>query len=166
MNRWKLCQCSGIKIKPQTIECFDVSHVFEPLWSPMVRFVAGRPDRRSYRRFKVRGGLGNDDFGSLQEVVGRRYKRLNDEARPMPDLVVIDGGIGQVGAAKQAFEQLGISAPLLIGLAKREETIVFEDERNELKLAERHPALRLLQRLRDEVYRFANQFNADLRSKN
>ncbi len=155
-----------LKSKPQTIECFDVSHVSGTfVVASMVRFVAGRPDRRSYRRFKVRGGLGNDDFGSLQEVVGRRYKRLNDEARPMPDLVVIDGGIGQVGAAKQAFEQLGISAPLLIGLAKREETIVFEDERNELKLAERHPALRLLQRLRDEAHRFANQFNADLRSK-
>ena len=86
-----------LKSKPQTIECFDVSHVSGTfVVASMVRCVAGRPDRRSYRRFKVRGGLGNDDFGSLQEVVGRRYKRLNDEARPMPELVVIDGGIGQL----------------------------------------------------------------------
>ena len=83
----------------------------------------------------------------------------------MPDLVVIDGGVGQVGAALHAFAQLKISPPPLVGLAKREETIVFGDEREELKLSRRDPALRLLQRLRDEAHRFANQFNADLRSK-
>ncbi len=156
----------ALKSQPRTIECFDVSHVSGTfVVASMVRFVEGRPDRRSYRRFKVRGGLGNDDFGSMREVVGRRYARLRDNGRPMPDLVVIDGGIGQVGAAMQAYDQLGMSAPPLIGLAKREETIVFGDERDELKLPSRHPALRLLQRLRDEAHRFANQFNADLRSK-
>ena len=91
----------------------------------MVRFVHGRPDRRSYRRFKVRGGRGNDDFASMYEVVGRRYGRLWDEGRTMPDLVVIDGGLGQVGAANEAFLELQINPPPLIGLAKREETIVF-----------------------------------------
>jgi len=151
---------------PRVIECFDVSHVSGTfVVASMVRFVDGRPDRKSYRRFKIRGGLGNDDFASMNEVVGRRYGRLRDEGRNMPDLVVIDGGIGQVGAAQDAFCQLEIAPPPLIGLAKREETIVFGDERAELKLSQRDPALRLLQRLRDEAHRFANQFNADLRSQ-
>jgi excinuclease ABC subunit C len=151
---------------PAIIECFDVSHVSGTfVVASMVRFVDGRPDRRSYRRFKVRGGMGNDDFGSMEEVVGRRYGRLRDEGKAMPDLVVIDGGVGQVGVALNAFAQLKISPPPLVGLAKREETIVFGDEREELRLSRRNPALRLLQRLRDEAHRFANQFNADLRSK-
>jgi excinuclease ABC subunit C len=151
---------------PAIIECFDVSHVSGTfVVASMVRFVDGRPDRRSYRRFKVRGCMGNNDFGSMEEVVGRRYGRLRDEEKAMPDLVVIDGGVGQVGAALHAFTQLKISPPPLVGLAKREETIVFGDEREELKLSRRDPALRLLQRLRDEAHRFANQFNADLRSK-
>ena len=151
---------------PATIECFDVSHVSGTfVVASMVRFVDGRPDRRGYRRFKVRGGMGNDDFGSMEEVVGRRYGRLRDEGKAMPDLVVIDGGVGQVGAALHAFAQRKIPPPPLVGLAKREETIVFGDEREELKLSRRDPALRLLQRLRDEAHRFANQFNADLRSK-
>lgn len=161
-----LGEALSLEEAPTTIECFDVSHVSGTfVVASMVRFVDGRPDRRSYRRFKVRGGMGNDDFGSMQEVVGRRYGRLRDEGRAMPDLVVIDGGVGQVGAALHAFNELGMSAPPLIGLAKREETIVFGDEREELLLPRRHSALRLLQRLRDEAHRFANQFNADLRSK-
>ena len=151
---------------PRVIECFDVSHVSGTfVVASMVRFVEGRPDRKSYRRFKVKGGMGNDDFASMYEVVGRRYGRLSHEGRAMPDLVVIDGGLGQVGAANEAFLELQIHPPPLIGLAKREETIVFGDERGELKLPKRDPALRLLQRLRDEAHRFANQFNADLRSK-
>ena len=156
----------GLETVPQIIECFDVSHVSGTfVVASMVRFVHGRPDRRSYRRFKVRGGRGNDDFASMYEVVGRRYGRLWDEGRTMPDLVVIDGGLGQVGAANEAFLELQINPPPLIGLAKREETIVFGDDRGEIKLPKRNPALRLLQRLRDEAHRFANQFNADLRSK-
>ncbi len=155
-----------LSVLPRVIECFDVSHVSGTfVVASMVRFVEGRPDRKSYRRFKVKGGLGNDDFASMHEVVGRRYGRLSHEGRAMPDLVVIDGGIGQVGSANEAFQELQIQTPPLIGLAKREETIVFGDERGELKLPKRDPALRLLQRLRDEAHRFANQFNADLRSK-
>ena len=81
---------------PQVIECFDVSHVSGTfVVASMVRFVDGRPDRRSYRRFKVRGGMGNDDFGSMQEVVGRRYGRLINEGKSMPDLIVIDGGLAK-----------------------------------------------------------------------
>ena len=156
----------GLKKEPTVIECFDISHVSGTfVVASMVRFVEGRADRSSYRRFKVLGGMGNDDFRSMEEVVGRRYGRLRDEGKPFPDLVVVDGGIGQVGAALKAFFALNIEVPALIGLAKREETIVFPDQRGELLLPARDYGLRLLQRVRDEAHRFANQFNADLRSK-
>ena len=156
----------GLKKEPTVIECFDISHVSGTfVVASMVRFVEGRADRSSYRRFKVLGGMGNDDFRSMEEVVGRRYGRLRDEGKPLPDLVVVDGGIGQVGAALKAFYALNIELPALIGLAKREETIVFPDQRGELLLPARDYGLRLLQRIRDEAHRFANQFNADLRSK-
>jgi len=156
----------GLKKEPTVIECFDISHVSGTfVVASMVRFVEGRADRSSYRRFKVLGGMGNDDFRSMEEVVGRRYGRLHDEGKPFPELVVVDGGIGQVGAALKAFYALNIELPALIGLAKREETIVFPDQRGELLLPARDYGLRLLQRIRDEAHRFANQFNADLRSK-
>jgi excinuclease ABC subunit C len=101
----------------------------------------------------------------MQEVVGRRYRRLRDEGRAFPDLVVIDGGKGQVAAALKSFIALDLEPPPIIGLAKREETIVFPDARPPLDIPLDHPGLRLLQRLRDEAHRFANTYNADLRSK-
>ena len=131
----------------------------------MVKFVRGKPDPRSYRRYKIRSFQGNDDFKAMEEVISRRYGRLLKEGVQFPDLVVVDGGEGQVSSAKGAFASLGCPLPPLIGLAKREETIVFSDQREGLKLDARSPALRLLQRLRDEAHRFANQFNADLRSR-
>jgi len=97
--------------------------------------------------------------------VGRRYRRLRDEGRPLPDLVVIDGGRGQIGAALKAFVALEVEPPALIGLAKEHETIIFADARPPLNLPLSHPGLNLLQRLRDEAHRFANTYNADLRSK-
>ena len=131
----------------------------------MVRFADGKPDRDNYRRFRIKGFMGNDDFRAMQEVVGRRYGRLKGEGRAFPDLVVIDGGVGQVGAALKAFVALDIVPPPLVGLAKREETLIFPDGRPPLNLPLDHPGLRLLQRLRDEAHRFANTYNADLRSK-
>ena len=156
----------GLRKKPNCIECFDISHVSGTfVVASMVRFVDGKADRRSYRRFKIRGFEGNDDFLAMEEVVGRRYGRLLDEGVDFPDLVVVDGGLGQVGSALKAFLSIEAEPPLVIGLAKKEETIVFPDERGELKLDRRDPALRLLQRIRDEAHRFANRFNAELRSR-
>ncbi|MEY4033963.1 MAG: hypothetical protein RL492_1157 [Verrucomicrobiota bacterium] len=150
---------------PSTIECFDISHISGTLAvASMVRFVDGRADKNGYRRFKIKTFEGNDDFRSMQEVVGRRYTRLHEEHRAFPELVVIDGGLGQVGAALEAFKEHELAPPPLIGLAKREETIVFPDGR-ELKLPRHHVGLALLMRIRDEAHRFANDFNADLRSR-
>lgn len=151
---------------PARIECFDISHISGTfVVASMVSFAEGRPDKNNYRRFKIKSFIGNDDFRAMEEVVGRRYRRLADEGRPFPDLVVIDGGIGQVNAALKAFLVLDLEPPPLVGLAKKEETIIFSDGREPLNLPPRDPGLRLLQRVRDEAHRFANTFNADLRTK-
>ncbi len=152
--------------KPQVIECFDISHVSGTfVVASMVRFVGGKPDKKGYRRFKIKSFHGNDDFRAMEEVVNRRYARLAEEKKQLPNLVVVDGGIGQVTSAQKALMCLKLDSIPLVGLAKREETVVFPDERQELKMSAHDPALRLLQRLRDEAHRFANRFNADLRSK-
>lgn len=151
---------------PEVIECFDISHISgDYLVASMVRFVAGKPDKNGYRRFRIRSFVGNDDYRAMEEVVGRRYRRLHEEARAFPHLLVIDGGAGQVQAALKAFWALDLPPPPLIGLAKREETVVFAQEREPLQLPRHDAGLRLLQRIRDEAHRFANAFNAELRSK-
>ncbi|MBS0663509.1 MAG: excinuclease ABC subunit UvrC [Verrucomicrobia bacterium] len=151
---------------PRTMECFDISHISGTfVVASMVHFADGRPDKDQYRRFQIKSFIGNDDFRAMEEVVGRRYRRLAEEGKPFPDLVVIDGGRGQIGAALKAFLGLDVMPPAIIGLAKKHETVIFPDERPPLNLPLNHPALNLLQRLRDEAHRFANTYNADLRSK-
>ena len=152
--------------RPIAIECFDISHISGTfVVASMVRFENGVPNKQQYRRYKIRSFEGNDDFRSMEEVVGRRYRRLDQEGKRFPDLVVIDGGKGQVASAVKAFLIQDLEVPPLIGLAKKEETIIFSDERKPLLLNARSSALQLLQRLRDEAHRFANTYNADLRSK-
>jgi excinuclease ABC subunit C len=160
-----LAAALGLERPPATAECFDISHISGTLAvASMVRFVDGQADKSGYRRFKIKSFEGNDDFRSMQEVVGRRYTRLHEEHRAFPELVIIDGGLGQVGAALAAFKEHDLVPPPLIGLAKREETIVFPDGR-ELKLPRHDVGLALLMRIRDEAHRFANDFNAELRSR-
>ena len=161
-----LAEALGLPGPPRTRECFDISHISGTfVVASMVRFADGRPDRDQYRRFQIKSFIGNDDFRAMEEVVGRRYRRLATEQKPFPDLVVIDGGQGQVGAALKAFFTLDLNPPPLIGLAKKKETVIFPDAREPLNLPLAHPGLRLLQRLRDEAHRFANTYNASLRSK-
>ncbi|PTY02862.1 excinuclease ABC subunit C [Opitutaceae bacterium EW11] len=151
---------------PERMECFDISHISGTfVVASMVHFAHGRPDKNNYRRFQIKSFVGNDDFRAMEEVVGRRYRRLHEEEKAFPDLVVIDGGRGQIGAALKAFAALDLNPPALIGLAKKHETIIFSDERPPLNLPLNHPGLQLLQRLRDEAHRFANTYNANLRSK-
>ena len=160
-----LAQALALPRPPSTAECFDISHISGTLAvASMVRFVDGQADKAGYRRFKIKSFEGNDDFRSMEEVVGRRYARLARESRAFPELIIIDGGLGQVGAALAAFRAEGLTPPPLIGLAKREETIVFPDGR-ELRLPRHDAGLALLMRIRDEAHRFANDFNAELRSR-
>ncbi len=155
-----------LRALPSRMECFDISHISGTfVVASMVHFRDGRPDKNEYRRFRIRSFIGNDDFRAMEEVVGRRYQRLAHEQKPLPDLIVIDGGRGQIGAAMKAFLALELTPPALIGLAKKHETIIFADEREPLNLPLNHPGLNLLQRLRDEAHRFANTYNADLRSR-
>lgn len=155
----------GLNAPPAHMECFDISHISGTfVVASMVHFANGRPDKNHYRRFQIKSFIGNDDFRAMEEVVGRRYRRLHEEQQAFPDLVVIDGGRGQIGAALKAFIAIGVEPPAMIGLAKKMETIIFPDERPPLNLSLTHPGLQLLQRLRDEAHRFANTYNADLRS--
>ena len=97
-------------------------------------FSSRSPDRQNYRRYKIKSFVGNDDFRAMEEVVGRRYRRLHEEGRPFPELIVIDGGAGQVNAALKAFLEQGLEPPALIGLAKKKETIIFSDGRPPLNI--------------------------------
>jgi excinuclease ABC subunit C len=162
----QLQEALGLDAPPAHIECFDISHISGTfVVASMVHFTDGRPDRDQYRRFTIKSFVGNDDFKAMEEVVARRYRRLIAEQKPFPDLVVIDGGRGQIGAALKSFVGLDCMPPPMIGLAKKMETIIFPDERKPLNLPLDHPGLNILQRLRDEAHRFANTFNADLRSR-
>ncbi len=151
---------------PRKMECFDISHISGSFCvAAMATFTDGKPDRKHYRRFKIKSFVGNDDFRAMEEVVGRRYRRLHRNSKAFPDLIVIDGGAGQVAAALKAFLTQGLEPPALIGLAKRNETIFFSDDRPPLNLSPHDPGLQLLQHIRDEAHRLANSFNAELRRK-
>lgn len=155
-----------LNVLPTRMECFDISHISGTfVVASMVHFENGRPNKQQYRRYKIKRFEGNDDYRSMEEVVGRRYRRLFDEEKAFPHLVVIDGGRGQVGAAIKSFFLQDLNSPLVIGLAKKHETIIFPDEREPLRLPLRNEGLQLLQRMRDEAHRFANTFSADLRSR-
>lgn len=151
---------------PRRIECFDNSNIHgtDPV-SSMVCFVDGKPRRSEYRKYRVRTVDGPDDFATMKEVVGRRYQRVIDEGLALPDLVVIDGGKGQVGAATEAMSQLGLQHVPLIGLAKRLEEIVIPGQHDTLLLPRSSSSLRLLQQLRDEAHRFAITFHRTLRAR-
>jgi len=149
---------------PLCIECFDISHLGgeEPVAS-MVRFVNGFPSKSDYRKYKVKIAMGGDDFASMKEILTRRLKRLQAENSDFPDLLLIDGGKGQVNAAFEVLEEMNLTEIPVIGLAKRLEEIVFPGEKPSILLKRNHPALQLLQRARDEAHRFAVKFQRQRR---
>lgn len=149
---------------PRVIECFDNSNLQgTSAVSSMVQFMDGAPAKANYRHYRVKTVTGANDFATMTEVVQRRYARLLQEQRELPQLVVIDGGLGQLHAAHEALVRLDLDGLPIIGLAKRNEEI-FTIFSNEPILLDRHdPALRLLQALRDEAHRFAITFHRDLR---
>ncbi|OGX59816.1 MAG: hypothetical protein A2306_05990 [Omnitrophica WOR_2 bacterium RIFOXYB2_FULL_38_16] len=150
---------------PQRLEAFDISNIMgeQPVGS-MVSFFNGAPDKKEYRKFRIKEVEGIDDFKMIAEVVRRRYRRLKDEGSAYPDLIVIDGGKGQLGAACEQLELIGADIPIA-SLAKREEEIFLPKRRDPVKLAENSLGLKLLQRLRDEAHRFAVSYHRKLRSK-
>jgi excinuclease ABC subunit C len=155
----------GLPEPPSRIECFDVSHIQgADKVASMVVWEEGRMKKSDYRKFIVRTP-GNDDFASMREVVTRRYSRLQQEGRPMPGLVLIDGGIGQLHAAADALEALGIINQPLASIAKREELIYVLGQENEpIALDRFSPVLHLIQMVRDEAHRFAITFHRTRRN--
>jgi excinuclease ABC subunit C len=156
-----------LKSLPRVIECFDNSHLQgTELVSSMVCFVDGKPQKSEYRRFKNETVNRNDDFATMREAVSRRYKRLIEEGKRLPDLIIIDGGKGQLSSAVQVLKELGIFEKLrVIGLAKRLEEVFFPHSAEPLLLPKTSSSLRLLQQLRDEAHRFAITYHRKLRSK-
>jgi excinuclease ABC subunit C len=151
---------------PSVIECFDISHLAgTAMVGSMVQFRDGKPDKSNYRRFKIKTVEGIDDFASIAEIVKRRYKRLADEQAPFPDLVIIDGGKGQLSAARDALATLGSANLPVIAIAKREEEIYMPDDDFPLRLDKKSIALRYVQEIRDEAHRFAITYNRLLRKK-
>ena len=156
----------GLASPPARIEGFDISNISGTFMvASMVVFRNGRPANGDYRRYKMKSVQSQDDFACMAEAVGRRYTRLKKEKRPMPDLIVIDGGKGQLSSAVGELKQLGLGKVPIIGLAKEFEEIYFPNQNKPLRLGLDNNALKLLQRVRDESHRFANTFNAELRLK-
>jgi excinuclease ABC subunit C len=178
----------NIGYPPKVMECFDISNISSThIVASMVRFIDGKPDNQSYRRYRIKSVEGQDDFASMAEVVRRRYRhiveknwkdvpavaesqedivstlrRLGNEGKlpvMLPDLVIVDGGKGQLTAAMKQMAQLGLQQVPLVGLAKQREEIFFPNQSEPLLIPHHEGALKLMQRIRDEAHRFANNFN-------
>ncbi|MGQ0560448.1 MAG: helix-hairpin-helix domain-containing protein, partial [Gemmatimonadota bacterium] len=163
---YELQEALELKVVPRVIVCFDISHLHgtEVVGSGVV-FVNAEPKKGEYRRFRIKGEWGNDDIRSMAEVVGRYFKRRIDEQLPIPDLAVIDGGRGQLDAARAAADAVGAPDVAFIGLAKKEEEIYLVGRAEPLRLPRTNAGLRLLQRVRNEAHRFAHSYNSKLRTK-
>jgi excinuclease ABC subunit C len=150
---------------PERIETFDISNTMgRQAAGSMVSFLQGKPDKRNYRRFRIKDTAGIDDFKMIAEVVRRRYRRLRDEGAAFPDLIVVDGGKGQLSAAVAELERLGVDIPI-VSLAKREEEVFLPRKRNAVRLPLSSLGLKLLQRTRDEAHRFAVSYHRKMRAK-
>jgi excinuclease ABC subunit C len=156
----------GMTTLPYRIEAFDISNIQGTnSVASMVVWEAGRPKKSDYRKYKIKGVVGPDDFKSMAEVVERRLRFLRANDLPMPDLFLIDGGKGQLNAAREVLLRNGLDQQPIIGLAKREEEIFLPDREYSIKLDERSPVLKLIQQVRNEAHRFAITFHRQLRTK-
>ena len=164
----RLKQDLQLKTLPNRIECFDNSNIqgTNPV-SAMVCFIGGKPANREYRHFSIKTVIGPNDFASMYEVVTRRYTRVLEEAAGLPDLIVIDGGKGQLSAACDALKALNLYGKVpIIGIAKRLEEIYFPEDNLPLYIDKKSESLKLIQRIRDEAHRFAITYHRDKRSRN
>ena len=158
----------NLKEKPRHIECFDNSN-FQGTnaVAACVVFKDGKPSKKDYRHFNIKTVVGVDDFKSMEEVVYRRYKRLLDEKKDLPQLIIIDGGKGQVSSAAKSLELLGLLGKIdIIGIAKKLEEIFFFGDSIPLYLDKRSESLKIIQRLRNEAHRFGIKHHRNKRSKN
>ncbi len=163
----ELMEVLGLEEPPMYIEGFDIAQLSGKFTvASLITFVDGNPDKSNYRRFNIRSLGGRvDDYGAIKEAVTRRYTRQVREKKRLPDLVLIDGGKGQVNSAKEALLELGLDTLPVIGLAEKLEEIYFPDDRDALVLPESSPALKVLIAVRDETHRFATSLNQSQRAK-
>ena len=156
----------GLKVVPRLIACFDISHTQgAEAVAGAILFENGEPCRSRYRHMKIRGDFGNDDYRSMEEAVTRYFRRGLDEEGPLPDLVLIDGGAGQLGAARDALAAIGLDQVAVAALAKKREEVFLPGRMEGLRLPRTARSLHLLQRVRDEAHRFAVRYNRKLRSR-
>ncbi len=165
----RLQELLGLERYPRRMECYDISNIsgVDKVGS-MVVFIDGEADRSSYRRFKIKTVEGANDFASLQEVLTRRLQKLGSEEEerfPKPDLIIIDGGRGQLSAVKEIFDGMNVSSIELVSLAKREEEVFTLNSAESIKISHRDYSLKMLQRIRDEAHRFAITYFRNLHSK-
>ena len=161
----QLQRAVGLDKAPVRIECFDISNIMgNQSVGSMAAFLNGKPDKSNYRRFRIKTVKGIDDFQMIAEIVRRRYTRLQKEGSSFPDLIVIDGGKGQLAAALKELKKLKLELNV-ISLAKREEEVFVPGKRNSLKLSHDSLGLKLLMRVRDEAHRFGLKYHSLLRSK-
>lgn len=156
----------NLKSIPERIEGFDISNIGgEESVGSLVVFENGRPQKNDYRKYKIKTVAGPNDVASLQEVIRRRYKRILEEKKDFPDLILVDGGKGQLNAARGALEELGVGNLPIVSLAKKEEIIFAPDRKKGISLERTSPALKLFQNIRDEAHRFAISFHRLRREK-
>ena len=155
-----------LKVLPRRIECFDISNIQgSDSVASMVVFVDGKPKKSEYKKFIIKEVDGPDDFASMQEVIRRRYTRLLENKDPLPDLIMVDGGKGQLSSAVEILDSLGIKQYNIIGLAKRLEEVFFPENAEPESIPKTSSGLKLLQQIRDEAHRFAITFHRQRRSK-
>lgn len=156
----------GMNAVPRSLVCVDIStNQGRDTVGSLVWFESGRPRKAEYRRFRIKGIAQQDDFAAIHEVVTRYVTRRREEGKPLPDLFVIDGGKGQLGAALEALTSAGLAGHPVVSLAKREEEVFMPGRSESLRLSRRSPSLRLLQRARDEAHRFGVAFNRKRRTQ-
>ncbi|MEO8139658.1 MAG: helix-hairpin-helix domain-containing protein, partial [Gemmatimonadota bacterium] len=156
----------GLNTVPRSMICVDIStNQGRDTVGSLVWFEAGRPRKAEYRKFKIKGAGQQDDYAAIHEVITRYLTRRRDEKKPLPDLIVIDGGKGQLSAARDAATALGLADLPMVSLAKKEEEIFFPGRSESLRLPRRSPSLRLLQRIRDETHRFGVAYNRKRRTE-
>jgi excinuclease ABC subunit C len=162
----RLCELLDLPAPPRTIEGIDIAHLGggEQCGS-MVCFIDGRPFKAGYRRYRIKTHAGSDDFASVREVVWRRYKYAGMDQELFPDVILIDGGKGQLSSAWEAFEGLEFRPPMLISLAKKNEEVFVHGREGPMRLPRNDPGLRLLQSVRDEAHRFVQHYHHILRRR-
>ncbi|HNQ23085.1 MAG TPA: excinuclease ABC subunit UvrC [Phycisphaerae bacterium] len=162
----KLGELLGLEAPPRSLEGIDIAHLQgQETVGALVCFLDGRPFKSGYRRFQIRTVEGVDDYAAIREVVLRRYRYAAEGEELYPDVILIDGGLGQLHAAQEAFELMNVRPPMVISLAKREEELFIQARSSPVRLARNDAALRLLQQVRDEAHRFAQHYHHLLRSR-